>query len=204
MDWAPLPTWGRRSRPPVCILVPHDILPSGFACKQGRRFAEGRHELAVQRDVSGSLAAARRRWWQRKAQLRRTARRQQRGGSSAEAAAVTAAQQHDVGGRMAASAAVAAAQSAAAGHSATAEGRWRQHGGCSCGDSATAQRRRQRHRPRMRQRTRLRTPPTSRRTNLCPWLRTEGRQRRQHCCRRQQRRCPWRCPPRLPICRRRQ
>ena len=31
----------------VVLLVRHDILPSGFAREQGRRFAEGRHELAV-------------------------------------------------------------------------------------------------------------------------------------------------------------
>ena len=31
----------------VVLLVWHDILPSGFAREQGRRFAEGRHELAV-------------------------------------------------------------------------------------------------------------------------------------------------------------
>ena len=31
----------------VVLLVRHDILPSGFARKRGRRFTEGQHELAV-------------------------------------------------------------------------------------------------------------------------------------------------------------
>jgi hypothetical protein len=144
----------------VVLLVRHDILPSELARGQGRRFAEIRHELAVQRNTGSSLVVARQQWRQHKAWQRRTAQQWQRGGSSPEAAAMAAERQQDIGGSMAGSAAVAAAQSAAAGHSKTAVARWQQHGGCGGVGSAIARRRRQRHRPRMRRRMRLQTPPT--------------------------------------------
>ncbi len=69
----------------VVLLVWHDILPSGFVRKQGRRFAEGQHELAVVAQIAhagesepsndeaitmGDIGLARQKWARRRQQER--------------------------------------------------------------------------------------------------------------------------------------